>query len=140
MSSRVLNLQPMIRALAFAPSDFTRLDNGDVRHVPSMHDVHINWHGRTSIRMDDTVVRHQCSCVAESVVKRVSLVTTWQQRRELKAAVKGWIVNYWEPKLNLEAQKINEHFEGHFDPLSAHFRGEHDEVKADEARTPVPAE
>src|SRR4051812_21243044 len=103
MTTATLDLSPMIRDLKFHPGDFTLLGNGDIRHIPSNHDIHWKWF-RTSVEMR-TERAHRCDCHVGTRV--ITMTTTKEQRRELRDAARVWL-------RGREEERINKQFAGHF--------------------------
>jgi hypothetical protein len=109
MTTAVLDLSPMIFALDRAPSQFTRLPSGDIRHIDSLHDIHFKWYGDVSVQTDRSVY---CDCVGEHN-RTVQMRTTYAQRRELRGAARRWIREYWEPLTNPKARAAGQRGQAH---------------------------
>ncbi len=76
-----LDVEPMISALRFQPTDF-EFQHGWLRHVPSRHLFQFDREGRVSIDA-------HCGCAGRSVSR--------EQGDLLNAAFKGWREYYWQP-------------------------------------------
>jgi hypothetical protein len=75
-----LNVEPMIWALKFQPSDFEQHES--LLHVPSRHRFEFDSRGRVSVDA-------QCRCARRSVSK--------EQGDRLFDAYNSWREHYWQP-------------------------------------------
>jgi hypothetical protein len=99
-SLRNLDVEPMITALRFQPSDF-EYAHGWLNHVPSRHRFHFDRKGRVTIDAS-------CGCAALSVKP--------EQADELHSMFKVWRQDYWTPL------ETNREFASHFAKPNAWVR------------------
>lgn len=97
---RVLNVEPMIQALHFQPTDF-EFERGWLLHVPSHHRFQFDRSGNVSI---DAV----CGCAGLSARR--------EQAAELYSAFNTWKDTYWR------SVEIDREFASHFAEPSAVVR------------------
>jgi hypothetical protein len=95
-----LNVEPMIWALKFQPSDFEQ-DHGSLLHVPSRHRFKFDARGRVSVDA-------QCGCARRSV--------SAEQGDRLFEGYNSWRELYWQP---LETDR---EFASHFAKSNAWVR------------------
>jgi hypothetical protein len=100
-----LDLSPMLRAMRERPSEF-EMHGTYLRHIPSHHLLSFDIWGNARVHA-------RCDCAMLDVSRA--------QSEEVRAALAGWKIVYWEPHLaqveaERHAERINREFALHFRP------------------------